>query len=304
MSLNDTLLNAKIQHHNLNMLYPVGFGTDAEANCRIEQKISEFANTYGKLAETHTFILEYHDDIISAICYRMLKVFSAITPINLVIYGKRRKTKDIVKEAKRIGRFKFNKLKKKGDIVYISPFNPLYQVALADDTFKELDSTISVWYPMKDFTPAQLQSIRLFYHIGYIKNDIIEDNEATNRLQRWCECSSMYENKSWEDDNFCFDNNSPEGLTVVYLTSSLEKNNILLREVENTDDIVLYKLPEGIDDEAHDQIITQLKQYSLFVKRHSNALGYLNVLNKMDITIADYEKACHCEAKYINKGEI
>lgn len=304
MSINDTLLNAKIQHHNLNMLYPVGFGTDAEANCRIEQKISEFANTYGKLAETHTFILEYHDDIISAICYRMLKVFSAITPINLVIYGKRRKTKDIVREAKRIGRFKFNKLKKKGNIVYISPFNPLYQVALADDTFKELDSTISVWYPMKDFTPAQLQAIRLFYHIGYIKNDIIEDNEATNRLQRWCECSSMYENRSWEDDNFCFDNSSPEGLTVVYLTSSLEKNNILLREVENTDDIVLYKLPEGVDDEVHDQIITQLKQYSLFVKRHSNAFGYLNILNKMDITIADYEKVCHCEAKYINRGEI
>jgi len=116
------LLEAKLEHHNLNLFYPIGYGNEAETNMRIEQKISEFLNRYGKYAETHTFVLEYHDDIISAMCYRMLKVISAMsTPINLVIYGKRRKTKDIVKGVKRIGNYRLKKLMKQEKAIYILP---------------------------------------------------------------------------------------------------------------------------------------------------------------------------------------
>lgn len=300
------LLEAKLEHHNLNLFYPIGYGNEAETNMRIEQKISEFLNRYGKYAETHTFVLEYHDDIISAMCYRMLKVISAMsTPINLVIYGKRRKTKDIVKGVKRIGNYRLKKLMKQEKAIYISPFNPLYKVTDSKDIFRDFPNV--TWYPMKEFTPYQLKAIRLFYHLGYIKNDIIENDTIINNLQHWCECSYAMENHAWENMSFHFNDNIIEPyegeIIVLFLTSSIEKNTILLREVEKTDSIVLYKFPDNIDDETHNKIITQLRQYSIFIKSHSNAYGYLNEVDK-GITIEDYQEFFGSHITILNENSI
>lgn len=298
------LLNQKLRHHNLNLYYPCGFSVEAETNCRIEQTISYFLNNYGKLAETHTFVLEYHDDVISAVCYRLLKVISAVLPneLNIVLYGRRRKTKEMVKGAKKISKFKLKRLK---DYVYVSPFNPLYKVAGIDDIFKKLPTGIPLWFPMESFTPEQLKVLRLFYHVDYISNDIIEDKELTEQFDRWC-CGAI---TSWLDNDFKFNDNLIDEYTetdikIIYLTSDLEKNELLLREIEDTDSIVLYHFPDDINSKEHQMIIDQLKQYALFIKRHSNAIGNLNILNEIIIPIEDFIEFFNCNITEIKESPI
>lgn len=292
-----TLLKAKLEHYNLNMYYPCGFTLEAESNFYIQQKIKEFLNQYKDLTETHTFVLEYHDDILSLICYRMLKVISSFSSFNLVIYGKVKRTKEMIKDVKKIHSIKLKRLIKQNKIIYISPFNPLYKVAFSKDNFKKFN--IPIWYPIQNFTPAQLEAIRLFYHIGYIKNDIIEDKIVKNNLQYWCENSQICENNAWRDININLDNSPYKNdIIVLNLTSSIEKNKLLLQEIENTNSIVLYHLPEDINKNTYDQIVMQLKQFSLYIKRHTNAYGYLNILNEMDITINDYQEFFNCNIIY------
>ena len=115
------------------------------------------------------------------------------------------------------------------------------------------------------------------------------------------------ENHAWENMSFHFNDNIiepyEEEIIVLFLTPSLEKNTILLREVEKTDSIVLYKFPDNIDDDTHDKIITQLRQYSIFIKRHSNAYGYLNEVDK-GITIEDYQEFFGSHITILNENSI
>lgn len=289
----NAMLTAKLYHHNLNMYYPCGFDVEADCNWRIENLINDFLQSYKEELKTHTFILEYQDDTISMICYRMLKAISAIEPINLIVYGKRRKTKKMMpKTQKRVGRLGLKRLmKKEENIIFISAFNPLYKVASSKNTFNIFN--YPTWSPIKSFTPDQLKTLRVFYHIDYIKNDIIDDKIITKSFQSWCEnhLTGVSQN-AWLDLSLPFSKEektyNEDTIKVVSLTSDLEDNKILLQDVENTDAIVLYELPE-VDGYQHNQIIEQLRQYALFIKRHSNAVGYYNLIGN-GVNISDYQE--------------
>ena len=299
------MLTTKLQHHNLNMFYSVGFDINAECNWRIEQLINHFLIIYKDKLETHTFILEYQDDTISLICYRMLKAISAIAPINIIIYGKCKKTKKLLpKEQKKIGRIRLKRrLKKNNNVIFICPYNPLYKVASKE--FNSINLGYDSWYPMESFTPDQLKTLRVFYHIDYIENDIIDDKIYTKNFQSWCNNQlTGATNNPWLEMKFPFINNkyNYNGINVVNLTSSLETNKILLQVVENMDSIILYNLPE-VDSYKQKEIIDQLKQYSLFVKNHSNAYGYYNVINN-GVHPSDYAEFLDCSINYINENDI
>lgn len=299
------MLIAKLQHHNLNMFYSCGFEPNADCNWRIEQLINSFLYTYKDKLETHTFILEYQDDTISLICYRMLKAISAIEPINIILYGKCKKTKKLLpKEQKKIGRIGLKrKLKKDNNIIFISSFNPLYKVAS-----KEFNSTnlgYDYWYPMKSFTPDQLKILRVFYHIDYIKNDIIDDKIYTKNFQSWCDNQlTGAAGNPWLDMKFPFieEKYNCKRIIVVNLTSSLATNKLLLQAVENTDAIVLYKMPE-VDNYKQKEINEQLKQYALFIKYHSNTYGYYNIITNEE-QISNYSTFLNCEIDYLNENNF
>lgn len=303
------MLTAKVQHYNLNMFYPCGFEAEVECNWRIEQIINNFLQLYKNELETHTFILEYYDDTISMICYRMLKAISAISPINLIIYGKCKKTKKMIpKDQKKIGSFRLNrKLKKDNNIIFISPFNPLYKVAQHKVIFNKFN--YPMWEPLSSFTPEQLKTLRIFYHIDYIKDDIIDDKLIAKNFQSWCENNLTGINKNaWLDIKLPFDDDKEinfyksDKITVLKLTSSIEDNKILLREVENDDSILLYDVPP-LDTREYKEVMEQLKQFALFLKNHSNNFGYYNILGQ-GADLNEYKEFFNCQIKYIDIDTI
>ena len=223
------IYEAKLKHYNLNLFYPrEKDNISAETNLLIQHLFNHFSNL---IKNYQYFILEYHDDIISSICYRLLKAFSVYNEINIFIYGKKKKTKKfLAKKQKRISFYKVKKLLKNKKTLYISPFNPLYEVTKSKEKFKHFDTDI--WYPMKQFTYDNLLIAREFYHIGYLKNDLIE-NELCKDFNNWCTNQKNFYTESWVDyselvpaqDNF---NNL---IYFLELCDDLEKNNKLLQKM-------------------------------------------------------------------------
>ena len=85
---------------------------------------------------------------------------------------------------------------------------------------------------MKQFTYDNLLMAREFYHIGYLKNDLIE-NELCKDFNNWCTNQKNFYTESWIDyselvpaqDNF---NNF---IYFLELCDDLEKNNKLLQKM-------------------------------------------------------------------------
>jgi len=73
--------------------------------------------------------------------------------------------------------------------------------------------------------------LRVFYHIDYIKNDIIDDKIYTKNFQSWCDNQlTGAAGNPWLDMKFPFveEKYNCDRIIVVNLTSSLETNKLLL----------------------------------------------------------------------------
>lgn len=288
MSYLNYVIKTKIKHHNLNMFYSCGYGYEFETNWRIQQVMNDFINTYKDKLETHTFILDYKDDVMSLIAFKLLKAINGVSPFNLVLYGKKKKTKEMLpKEQKVIGEFGLKRLAKQGNIVIISAFNPLYQVVDKAEIFKHFDMDFKCWFNIKDqtfetfnvidkFTPAQLRLMRVFYHVGYIDGDFFDDKEFEQTIinfQDWCDNKTTENGCAWSDMDYSFisDKYRQDYIKLLYLTDNLEDDKILLQSVENEDCIVLYHISYIGNKEIEKQLEQMLKEYSLFISSHTNA---------------------------------
>lgn len=319
-------LTQKIKHYNLNMFYSCGYSYEAETNWRIQQVMNDFVQTYKDKFETHTFILDYKDDIISMIAYKLLKAISGVNPFNLVLYGKKKKTKEMLSdEQKIVGEFGLRKLAKKGNLVFISAFNPLYQVVNKVEIFKHFDLDFKCWFNVgsqsfetynivERFLPAHLRLMRVFYHVGFIKGDFFDDKQYEEDIihfQDWCDNNWVEEEdgRAWGLYDYPwisaeYDN---DYIKVVYLTENIEDDKILLQSVQDEDCIVNYSFSGVFDDskEKQNKINELLKQYSLYVKKGSNItmgdyIPYANFgrgyeyndigVNKRQITIHDIKE--------------
>lgn len=299
-----TTLNAKIKHFNLNLYYPISTNAVAETNWIIQQTLNNFLDKYGKYESTHTFILEYQDDILSVICYRMLQSLTSVSNIRVNLFGKHKITKKYVKDAKFISKWKLNRLLKRENIIYISTFNPLYQVVKTDKIFKSFNmDNVIMTELINKFCYSHLLTAREFYHIGYIKNDLIEDSRCAD-FENWC-CAGAAENqrfnpKVWQDYelNFVGADYDNDKIYVIKLTSDLKQNNIILQRMENEDAMFFYDIETDKLSLQH-QILSQIAQFSLYSQRHSNAPNYYNI-NLPDNEIQNISKQLGAEIIYIN----
>lgn len=192
-----------------------------------------------------TIILEYQDDIISLISYRILKIVQLnYKNFNLYIYGKRRKTRKAIKE-KSITKLKVNKLLKLNSSLYVSSYNPIYNVVSNKKKFNKFYSNI--FFIMRNFTVQELQMARLFYHIGYYKNDILEQNNDLNykAFERFCsgESSALLEIFPYVNININ-ELNDKKNIYLVRLNSNIEQNINKLQQIEGCPGIVIYLYEE------------------------------------------------------------
>jgi len=283
------ILTQKIKHYNLNMFYSCGYGYEAETNWRIQQVMNDFVQTYKDKFETHTFILDYKDDIISMIAYKLLKAISGVNPFNLVLYGKKKKTKEMLSdEQKIVGEFGLRKLAKKGNLVFISAFNPLYQVVNKVEIFKHFDLDFKCWFNVgsqsfetynivERFLPAHLRLMRVFYHVGFIKGDFFDDKQYEEDIihfQDWCDNALIGDDheRAWLNYDYPWisDKYDKDYIKVVHLTGEIENDKLLLQSVENEDCIVNYSIP--LYGKEFNETYELLKQYSLYIKNCSNII--------------------------------
>lgn len=210
----------------------------------------------------------------------MLKAFSSICDINLVLYGKCSKTKKyLVKKQKFISHHKAIKLMNKGKAIYISAFNPLYQVVKSDKIFNHFDS--NEWQPLKSFTFSNLIAARLFYHIGYIKNDLIEDKRCY-LFDNWCNQNDEAAAPDFIKTEY---NND---IHLIELTENLKFNEKILQEVQDIDGIFIYKI-NTTNEQKREEIKQQLISFSFYLKNNSNTYGYYNDAEIIDInSFANY----------------
>ena len=127
----------KIKHYNLNLFCTKDEGITKETNWLIQNTLIEFTKENENYFKDHIIVLEYQDDIISSICYRMLLAYANFYDIKIFLYGKKRKTKELLsKETKFISYFKLKKKIKQDKVIFISVYNPIYQVVKSNKTFK------------------------------------------------------------------------------------------------------------------------------------------------------------------------
>lgn len=228
--------NQLIHLYNMNLEYAIpNFNLEQHTNYLINQQMNYFVKEFEQ-DQNKLFVLDYKDDLLSVICYRIIKNLQEVSPFkfNIAICGKRTNTKKLlVKGEKRITNWGLERKIKKNQVVIISPFNPLYEVANTGIKFNNFNCTI--WKPLSRFIPEQIKTAQVFYNIGYLPKDkiqidrnadIMEFNSFCNRTQNFLEIPN---NLKYNKD-----------ITLVKLTGDNVIDQDLLSQVEDFDGLVFY----------------------------------------------------------------
>jgi hypothetical protein len=151
--------------HNLNLDYQKEFNYERQTSKTLNIIMNNFIHDYKEKFDTHTFLLEYNDDICSIISYYILKNIQGIYDFNLKVFGRIKNTKKLFYNNKDI--IKKRKLKYIDNIIKINSFNPLYYVDFTEKDFNDLSNSISL---INRFTIKQLKYICKFFNLNTIQN--------------------------------------------------------------------------------------------------------------------------------------
>lgn len=263
----------KICQFEMNLNYPMDYypmAIEEYTNCLVNDKMfhfnKKFENTNAKY-----FIVDYKDDLNSLICYRMLKNLESVCQFDfeVLIYGKTWNTREYLpKGQKRISKWKLNKLMKMPDLcVIVQGTNLLYKVINSKITYN--DFPCEVWRPISDFIPKQIQTLQIFYHIGYLKKDKMQfSDERVKDFNAFCVGEKLdyhYPDKP---------KYKRKTIGLVKIIGEQDKDIETLQQVEDFDGLLFY-FTEGINP-----MDTVLKsEFSLFVKNRANIPDKYNVNN-------------------------
>lgn len=151
--------------YNMNLDYQKEFNYEEQTNRTLNTIMNNFVHNYKNMFNTHTFILEYQDDVFGIITYNILKNIQGIYNFDLKVFGKVKKTKNLFYNNKDI--ITKRKLKQFDNIIKINCFNPLYYVDFSIKDFNDLSNSISL---IDRFTPQQLKYLCKFFNLNDIKN--------------------------------------------------------------------------------------------------------------------------------------
>lgn len=233
-----SIADSKIQHFQLNMDYLApGVNLENRTNFLISNKINYLINNYGVYFKDTTFVLQYNDDVISVIAYHMLKSLSEISDFHFVLIGKKKRTKKYLNKKDKF--ISIRKLRGLSKYKYISILNPIYNVVSDNDFYKNLGAALGVEtiYLMKDFTVDEIFKAQEFYGIGYIEKEIDRNNKVLNELTKWY--NEPAEHIVPPPLQRKVDYNSVK-INLVWLSGNLEKDNEVLQDVQDSDNINFY----------------------------------------------------------------
>lgn len=273
--------NQLIQLYNMNLEYPIqNLSLESHTNYLINQQmnyfIKEFKDDFSKL-----FVIDYKDDLLSLICYRIIKNLQEVSPFkfNIAIYGRTFRTKKLlVKKEKRISNWKLNKLIKNNQVVIISPINPVYKVVNTGIEFNNFNCPI--WKPLNRFIPDQLKTAQVFFNIGYLPKDRIQldKNLEIKEFNKLCNRT----NNLFEIPNNIKYN---KDITLIKLTGNNNIDQELLNRIEDVDGLIFYFYESEFCPMLY-------SDFSIYIKNKVN-IPFENNTNEYDIPIELIKRGCY-----------
>lgn len=244
-----------IQQYNLNIdMLKISDDVDLKTNQIINKTLNYYSS---KIKNNNIVIFHQKDDTISMICYTLLKILQNQIHFTLYLYGKHKNTKDMYREDKNkfICKWKAKKLLKLENTILITPYNPIYKVVGQEKIFNYFNSNNTINL-IEKFNYPELITAQIFYHINYIKNDLLQykNLERDNKILYKALINTPYLNcnnceiLSWVDKRY-----KGKNIYCLWLTGDFKKDNELINLVEKTNDLIFYfydknnKRPEILD---------------------------------------------------------
>lgn len=244
-----------IQQYNLNIdMLKISDDVDLKTNQIINKTLNYYSS---KIKNNNIVIFHQKDDTISMICYTLLKILQNQIHFTLYLYGKHKNTKDMYREDKNkfICKWKAKKLLKLENTILITPYNPIYKVVGEEKIFNYFNSNNTINL-IEKFNYPELITAQIFYHISYIKNDLLQykNLERDNKILYKALIDTPYLNcnnceiLSQVDKRY-----KGKNIYCLWLTGDFKKDNELINLVEKTNDLIFYfydknnKRPEILD---------------------------------------------------------
>lgn len=268
MQLKD--LQNKIIHFNLNLDYPIDdIPIDTQTNALINRVLNNFYNIYKDNIQQYSVVYEYRDDCISLVGLRLVQILAEQMNFNFEIFGKVKKFKKKVGKTRRTNEKEINK---KDNVLLISNFNPIYKVNLEEDLSKKINYK-QKYNIVEQFTPDEF-TIAFHFYGGDIdeldKNDVLMTLD-TLRFNKWIKNLQGAAIPQFLMTELMPSN--PVKVNIITLSNIISKDEKLLQEVEQSDNINLY-----YTQAVKHNILTD-KTFAAYVKNKSNvpSNNYLNI---------------------------
>ena len=271
-----TQKDSKIQHFHLNLDYLANENVENWTNSLINRKINNVMRQYSKNFRTKKFILEFNDDLVSLIAYNILNRLSDISDFSFYIFGKAKRTKNYIYKKDKKNFISLRKIRKiKDQCIYVSVFNFIYNVIPQKRKFNNLGISLGIDTIdlMRDFTPQELFTAQQFYGIGYINDGFYYKNLSLSGYNNWVENPCNYAVPPMVKFE-----NQIKGVQLVYLDGNMNNNVEVLRQVEQTDDVVMFFTE---NEEVTEEQQKLLSSFAHWVKMKSNIpkKEYMNLNN-------------------------
>lgn len=263
----------KLIHYLLNMDYKrENVPIELQTNQLINSIMNDFVFKYENAFNSKYVILDFLGDSYSLLAYTILKNIQAVIPFNLLIYGKKKKLKQYLKEKAKRERFvskrTVDKLRSIDKALFVSCYNPTYQVNGKMDNFKIFDR--DRYNIIERFTPQEFYMAFEFYQIPREERELLS-------LQ-------LLANGDYEDiESDLFPDvlqtvSTTTPISVVKLTGDNEFDNTLLNTT-NEDGLIFYYCKR-----APEQYPLLFSNYQYFIKKKTNipSQKYLNI-NSYDL---------------------
>lgn len=245
------MFNNLLLFNKMDLKYPIDPNSEIEANQIISEIYNNFIQQYTMFLNSHTFVLNYQDDIFGILSYRLFKSLQGFLNFDfkIVCDCKIKKTAHLINKKDIVSKRKLKKI----PIIEFSCFNPLYYVETEYFSFKNLSKERSL---IKDLTPATLRIMLKFNNLCDAKNgflyDYLEEGFA-KRFEKNCTRKWLFalDNIPYPlYKTIYFDFKIPE--IKVYALEGSETDFVLFDQIiaaDNKNDIIFYHCPseKGIE---------------------------------------------------------
>lgn len=264
-----TTTDVKLLHYSFNLYYwQNGIDKENQVNQLINYLMNNFIFNYRRDFEGKYVILDFKDNSLSLIAYNILKNIQNICDIPLLIYGKHKLLRKYLKSLKKnqnkkkekyISTFTLKRLIKKEQAIFVSCYNPIYQVVNTKENFNEFKNT---YYLLKKMTPEQIEIIQDFYFLKDF-NDI--NFEKLKCYNKFCNGKEKF---GIEDFQLCY----PKEIYIIKMTGNNEIDNESVNKAVDTDGLIFYEC-----DKNYREYPILISEYQYYLKNKTNIPGYWNI---------------------------